>query len=182
MRIFDQIFHPHARRSRIRHRKRSASTSTGPHFRFRKFRLRRRPCRSSMLAITTVMAPIANEGHENKMKASRTIRQPPRWPFSQRFAPVYWLITISLKQESRPVRSAAPLGSTSHRRPSTISKRFNPEAFTRYFAKLHRPSQPPSTLLALLLGVPAAYGLSRFPLAQKLSFWILSTRMPPAPS
>jgi len=39
-----------------------------------------------------------------------------------------------------------------------------------------------TTLLALLLGVPAAYGLSRFrfPLQRAIAFWILTTRLLPS--
>jgi len=39
-----------------------------------------------------------------------------------------------------------------------------------------------TTVLALLLGVPAAYGLSRFrfPLQRAIAFWILTTRLLPA--
>jgi multiple sugar transport system permease protein len=91
-------------------------------------------------------------------------------------APVYWLITISLKQEGD--QFAVP-PHWFHFAPTAqhYLKAFQSGAFTRYFANSIVIATA-STVLALLLGVPAAYGLSRFPWP-KLSFWILSTRMLP---
>ncbi len=95
--------------------------------------------------------------------------------------PVYWLATISLKQ---PVdQFAVP--------PVWISftptlEHFREILFARPFLTYVWNSivvAGGSTLLALLLGAPAAYGLARFRLPhelhERLSFWILSTRMFP---
>ena len=95
--------------------------------------------------------------------------------------PVYWLATISLKQEVD--QFAVP----------PIWLRFTPTAahfreilFVRPFGAYLWNSTvvaTGSTLLAMALGVLAAYGLARFRLPggleERLSFWIISTRMFP---
>ena len=97
------------------------------------------------------------------------------------FAPVYWLITISLKQEidqfaSPPVWFGfAP----TLRHYAAI---FSHDAFGRYFVNSVIVSGC-STLIALALGLPAAYGLVRFrwphDWSRGIGFWILSNRMLP---
>ena len=96
-------------------------------------------------------------------------------------APVYWMLTISLKSESD--QFATP--------PKWF--RFDPtlahysDAFvSRSFGKYLTTSATVavlSTLCAVLLGTLAAYGLARFRLRgsldRRLSLWILSTRMFP---
>src|SRR5439155_10868822 len=96
-------------------------------------------------------------------------------------APIYWLVTISIKRDIDQF-AVPPLWF--HFQPTA---RHYMESFrdgdlarslwnSTFVASL-------STLLAMLLGVPAAYGLERlrWPLDwnQKIGFWILSTRMLP---
>src|SRR5580704_685342 len=95
--------------------------------------------------------------------------------------PIYWLITISLKREIDQFASP-PLWfafSPTLRHYTTI---FTHDAFGRYFLNSIVVSTC-STLIALVLGLPAAYGLARFPWPRdwfrSLSFWILSNRMLP---
>lgn len=96
-------------------------------------------------------------------------------------APIYWLITISLKREIDQFASP-PLwfGFTpTFRHYAGI---FGHDAFGRYFLNSVIVSTS-STLIALVLGLPAAYGLVRFrwprDWARGISFWILSNRMLP---
>jgi multiple sugar transport system permease protein len=96
-------------------------------------------------------------------------------------APIYWLITISLKSEIDQFASP-PLwfGFTPTWR--HYVEIFGREAFGRYFLNSMIVSTC-STLIAIVLGLPAAYGLVRFPWprdwARGISFWILSNRMLP---
>jgi multiple sugar transport system permease protein len=96
-------------------------------------------------------------------------------------APIYWLITISLKQEIDQFASP-PLwfGFTPTLRHYT--EIFAHDAFGRYFLNSAIVSTC-STLIAICVGLPAAYGLVRFPWprdwARGISFWILSNRMLP---
>jgi multiple sugar transport system permease protein len=96
-------------------------------------------------------------------------------------APVYWLLTISLKQPLD--QFAVP----------PIWVRFTPtfEHYRAIWTQLNFPAYlwnsivvaAGSSLLALTLGTMAAYGLARFRLPggldERLSFWIVSTRMFP---
>jgi multiple sugar transport system permease protein len=95
--------------------------------------------------------------------------------------PVYWLATISLKQ---PVDQFAVPPVWIGFAPTL--EHFREILFARPFLTYLWNSVVTaggSTLLALLLGAPAAYGLARFRLPhelhERLSFWILSTRMFP---
>lgn len=94
--------------------------------------------------------------------------------------PVYWLITISLKREidqfAYPPRWIGFAATLDHYR----------EAFGGSFGIYFMNSvvlATVSTLAALAIGVPAAYGLSRFEWPgrwrDQISDWILSTRMLP---
>jgi multiple sugar transport system permease protein len=96
-------------------------------------------------------------------------------------APIYWLITISLKREIDQFASPPEW----FRFTPTFGHYagiFGHDAFGRYFLNSVIVSTC-STLIALVLGLPAAYGLVRFPWprdwARGISFWILSNRMLP---
>ncbi len=91
-------------------------------------------------------------------------------------APVYWLVTISLKPEIDQF-AVPPIWFAFKPTLQHYFTAFQSGEFTQYFENSIAIAAL-STLLALALGVPAAYGLSRFP-APRLSFWILSTRMLP---
>jgi multiple sugar transport system permease protein len=96
-------------------------------------------------------------------------------------APIYWLITISLKREidqfASPPQWIAFTPTFGH-----YAAIFTHEAFGRYFINSVIVATC-STLIALVLGLPAAYGLVRFPWprdwSRSISFWILSNRMLP---
>ena len=96
-------------------------------------------------------------------------------------APIYWLITISLKREIDQFASP-PLWFSFTPTFSHYTAIFTHEAFGRYFLNSIAVSTC-STLIALVLGLPAAYGLVRFPWpsdwSRSISFWILSNRMLP---
>lgn len=96
-------------------------------------------------------------------------------------APVYWMVTISLKSEvdqfASPPRWLIFRPTLEH---------YYDAFFTRSFAKYLMTSLTVaglSTVCAVTLGTLAAYGLARFKLRgkldQRLSLWILSTRMFP---
>lgn len=96
-------------------------------------------------------------------------------------APIYWLISISLKREIDQF-AQPPLwwGFT-----PTI-EHYRDAFFTRSFGRFLGNSAlvtAGSTLAALGIGTPAAYALARFRWpdgwGERLSFWILSTRMLP---
>ncbi|MGA3205010.1 MAG: carbohydrate ABC transporter permease [Bryobacteraceae bacterium] len=96
-------------------------------------------------------------------------------------APIYWLITISLKREIDQFASPPEW----FRFTPTFGHYagiFGHDAFGRYFLNSVIVSTC-STLIALVLGLPAAYGLVRFrwprDWARGISFWILSNRMLP---
>ena len=96
-------------------------------------------------------------------------------------APVYWLITISLKREvdqfAYPPQWVGFVTTLQHYRDA-----FGNGSFGTYFANSVFLAAL-STFAALAVGVPAAYGLSRFEWARswdlKIGDWILSTRMLP---
>jgi multiple sugar transport system permease protein len=96
-------------------------------------------------------------------------------------APIYWLITISLKSEIDQF-AQPPLwfGFTPTLR--HYADIFGRDAFGRYFLNSLIVATC-STLIAIVLGLPAAYGLVRFrwprDWARRISFWILSNRMLP---
>jgi multiple sugar transport system permease protein len=96
-------------------------------------------------------------------------------------APIYWLITISLKTE---IEQFAQPPLWLHFTPTLrhYAGIFSHDAFGRYFLNSLIVSTC-STLIALALGLPAAYGLARFrwppDWANSISFWILSNRMLP---
>lgn len=96
-------------------------------------------------------------------------------------APVYWMVTISLKSE---VDQFASPPRWLHFAPTLAH--YADAFFTRSFGQYLATSATVaalSTLCALTLGTLAAYGLARFRLRGKLesrlSLWILSTRMFP---
>src|SRR5262245_31564842 len=97
-------------------------------------------------------------------------------------APVYWMITISLKHEIDQFAVPPPWFSFTptfeHYRDAFLNR-----SFARYLLNSAIVSAL-STLLALVIGTPAAYSLTRFRLPfgleRKLLLWILSTRMFPA--
>jgi multiple sugar transport system permease protein len=95
--------------------------------------------------------------------------------------PVYWLATISLK---RPVDQFAVPPIWLHFEPTLEHYREILEArpFGAYLWN-SAVAAGGSTILALILGTLAAYGLARFKLPggleERLSFWIISTRMFP---
>ena len=96
-------------------------------------------------------------------------------------APIYWLLTISLKKEIDQFAwpplwwNFAPI--FQHYRDAFLVR-----SFGRYLLNSSLVAAG-STLLALALGTPAAYALARFrwpgAWGSKIGFWILSTRMLP---
>jgi len=96
-------------------------------------------------------------------------------------APVYWLLTISLKREvdqfAYPPQWIGFAATIQHYRDA-----FGSGSFGSYFANSVILAAM-STIAAVAIGVPAAYGLSRFEWARswdlKIGDWILSTRMLP---
>lgn len=96
-------------------------------------------------------------------------------------APIYWLITISLKKEIDQF-AFPPLWF--HFQPTWehYIESFGTRSFGRFFWNSVVVAGI-STLLALGIGVPAAYGFARFPWpgqwGERVSFWMLSTRMLP---
>ncbi len=96
-------------------------------------------------------------------------------------APVYWMVTISLKNEvdqfATPPRWFAFSPTLDHYRDAFLTRSFGHYLITSAMvAGL-------STVCAVVIGTLAAYGLSRFRLRagldRRLSIWILSTRMFP---
>ena len=95
-------------------------------------------------------------------------------------APVYWMITISLKTEADQFASPPKwFWFTPTLRHYYVAS----ESFGQYLLTSAIVAGS-STLCALVIGTLAAYGLTRFrfpyKLDHKLSLWILSTRMFPA--
>jgi multiple sugar transport system permease protein len=97
-------------------------------------------------------------------------------------APVYWMFTISLKSEVDHFASPPPwfnfTPTLEHYYDAFVTRSFGQYLITSAVVAVV------STLCALVLGTLAAYSLARFRLPydldQKLSLWILSTRMFPA--
>lgn len=96
-------------------------------------------------------------------------------------APVYWMITISLKSEvdqfSVPPRWVLFRPTLAHYRDAFIERSFGQYLLTSMIVAVA------STLCAMVLGTLCAYALARLHLpgrlAKRLSLWILSTRMFP---
>jgi multiple sugar transport system permease protein len=97
-------------------------------------------------------------------------------------APVYWMITISLKHEIDQF-AVPPAWFTFKPTLEHYADAFLTRSFGRYLLNSVIVSLF-STLFALAIGTPAAYALARFRLPygldRKLLMWILSTRMFPA--
>ena len=97
-------------------------------------------------------------------------------------APVYWMITISLKTEVEQFASPPPWFSftptLTHYYDAFVTRSFGQYLLTSAIVAVI------STACALIIGTLAAYSLARFQLPynldRKLSLWILSTRMFPA--
>lgn len=96
-------------------------------------------------------------------------------------APVYWLITISLKREVDQF-AYPPQWIGFHATLQHYQAAFSGGSFAVYFLNSVALAAM-STIAALLIGVPAAYGLARFEWPrrwdQRVGDWILSTRMLP---
>ena len=96
-------------------------------------------------------------------------------------APVYWMMTISLKTEvdqfAVPPRWISFQPTLAHYREAFLARSFGQYLLTSAFVSVS------STLCAMVLGTLAAYALSWFRLPRRLStrlsVWILSTRMFP---
>ncbi|HEV2915178.1 MAG TPA: carbohydrate ABC transporter permease [Pyrinomonadaceae bacterium] len=96
-------------------------------------------------------------------------------------APVYWMVTISLKSEvdqfSVPPRWFSFAPTLIHYRDAFFERSFGRYLMSSVIVAVS------STLCALVLGTLAAYGLARFRWPRRmnspLSLWILSTRMFP---
>ena len=97
-------------------------------------------------------------------------------------APVYWMITISLKTEidqfASPPKWFSFTPTLEHYYDAFVTRSFGQYLLTSAIVAVV------STACALVIGTLAAYGLTRFRLpynlGRKLSLWILSTRMFPA--
>lgn len=95
--------------------------------------------------------------------------------------PVYWMLTISLKSEvdqfASPPKWFVFRPTLAHYRDAFLTRSFGRYLLTSAIVAVS------STFCAMVLGTAAAYGLSRFRLRgkldQRLSLWILSTRMFP---
>jgi multiple sugar transport system permease protein len=97
-------------------------------------------------------------------------------------APVYWMLTISLKTEVEQFASPAPwfvfTPTLEHYYDAFVARGFGDYLLTSAIVAVA------STACALIIGTLAAYALARFELPwrlnRRLSLWILSTRMFPA--
>ncbi|HYY58057.1 MAG TPA: carbohydrate ABC transporter permease [Pyrinomonadaceae bacterium] len=96
-------------------------------------------------------------------------------------APVYWMVTMSLKSEvdqfSVPPRWFSFVPTLAHYRDAFFERSFGQYLITSVIVAVS------STLCAMVLGTLAAYGLARFRwprrMGARVSLWILSTRMLP---
>jgi multiple sugar transport system permease protein len=96
-------------------------------------------------------------------------------------APIYWMLTISLKREvdqfAIPPRWFSFTPTLEHYADAFLGRSFGQYLITSAIVAVS------STICALVIGTLAAYGLARFRmphrLDRKLSLWILSTRMFP---
>jgi len=97
-------------------------------------------------------------------------------------APVYWMLTISLKSDVDQFATPPPwfvfTPTLDHYYDAFVTRRFGEYLLTSAIVSVG------STLCALVIGTLAAYALARFELPWRLnrhlSLWILSTRMFPA--
>ena len=97
-------------------------------------------------------------------------------------APVYWMITISFKNEidhfAMPPKWFSFTPTVQHYHDAFVMRSFGQYLLTSAIVAVV------STFFALVLGTLAAYALTRFrlpyDLSRRLSLWILSTRMFPA--
>lgn len=97
-------------------------------------------------------------------------------------APVYWMITISFKNEidhfAMPPKWFSFTPTLQHYHDAFVTRSFGQYLLTSAIVAVV------STFFALVLGTLAAYALTRFrlpyDLSRRLSLWILSTRMFPA--
>src|SRR5678815_2287382 len=97
-------------------------------------------------------------------------------------APVYWMLTISLKSEVDQFATPPPwftfTPTLDHYYDAFVTRGFGEYLLTSAIVSVT------STLCALVIGTLAAYALARFELPfklnRRLSLWILSTRMFPA--
>jgi multiple sugar transport system permease protein len=97
-------------------------------------------------------------------------------------APVYWMLTISLKTEVEQFASPPPwfafTPTLAHYSDAFVTRGFGRFLLTSAIVAVA------STACALIIGTLAAYALARFELPwrlnRRLSLWILSTRMFPA--
>ncbi|HEX8087705.1 MAG TPA: carbohydrate ABC transporter permease, partial [Blastocatellia bacterium] len=96
-------------------------------------------------------------------------------------APVYWMVTVSLKNEVDQFATPPPWldfsPTLAHYRDAFFARSFGQYLITSATVAVA------STVCAMVIGTLAAYGLSRFRLRarldRRLSLWILSTRMFP---
>lgn len=100
---------------------------------------------------------------------------------SAAWAPIYWLVTISLKREVDQF-AATPLWFQFTPTWEHFHEAFVVRAFGHHLLNSALVAGV-STIAALAIGVPAAYGLARFrwpgEWGERAGFWILSTRMLP---
>ncbi len=102
-------------------------------------------------------------------------------PSSAALVPVYWMLTVSLKTEAEqfavPPRWFAFAPTLAHYRDAFVARSFGQYLLNSALVAVA------STACALVLGTLAAYGLTRAEVpprrAERLSLWILSTRMFP---
>jgi len=119
-------------------------------------------------------------GHKKAHKILRYLLLIPALLFA--LAPVYWMLTISLKSDVDQFASPPPwFGFTptlEHYYDAFVTRGFGQYLLTSAIVSVA------STLCALVIGTLAAYALARFELPWRLnrhlSLWILSTRMFPA--
>lgn len=119
-------------------------------------------------------------GHKKAQKWVRYIFLIPALLFA--LAPVYWMLTISLKSEVDQFATPPPwFGFTptlDHYYDAFVARSFGDYLLTSAIVSVV------STICALVIGTLAAYALTRFEfpwrLNRHLSLWILSTRMFPA--
>lgn len=119
-------------------------------------------------------------GHEKAQKWFRYVWLIPALLFA--LAPVYWMLTISLKSDVDQFATPPPwfafTPTLDHYYEAFVARGFGQYLLTSAIVSAA------STLCALVIGTLAAYALARFELPWRLnrhlSLWILSTRMFPA--
>jgi multiple sugar transport system permease protein len=92
-------------------------------------------------------------------------------------APIAWMLTVSVKADEFAPQWFGFRSTWAH-----YANAFAQGEFLRYFLNSAIVAVG-SVVCALVLGIPAAYGLARFPWPRewgsRISFWVLSTRMLP---